>query len=104
MAAAFIVVSLKFAQIGGGEMLTEHVSLRERSKNGDLITKDLARRPRDTRSSRVDTIYDKLTSPPYVIDCVFKNLRRAGSLNDDVEAIWIFILERLELNLWVLTA
>ena len=41
-------------------LLTEHVSLRERSENGDLISEDLARRPRDTGSSGVDTVDNQL--------------------------------------------
>ena len=39
-----------------GFELTEHVGLRERAKDGDFITKDLARWPRDTSRRRVDAI------------------------------------------------
>lgn len=39
-----------------GFQLTEHVGLRERAKDGDFITKDLARWPRDTSRRRVDAI------------------------------------------------
>ena len=41
-------------------LLTEHISLRERSENGDLVTEDLARRPRNTGSSRVDAVDNQL--------------------------------------------
>lgn len=109
------------------KVLTEHISLREGSENGDLITEDLARGPRDTGSRRVNTINDQLcvnlrvsvclqkhihlrtncvltSASSDVVDGILENLRGTSSLNDDIETVWVLILELLELNLWVLTA
>jgi len=83
--------------------LTEHVGLRKRSEDGDLITEDLAGWPRDTSRRRINAIYNKLSSTSDVVNGVFENLGGSGGLDDNVKTIWVFCLELLELNLRVLT-
>jgi hypothetical protein len=55
---------------GGGE----HVGLREGTEDGDLVTKDLAGRPADTRRVAVHTVDDQLTAAADVVNGVFENL------------------------------
>ena len=104
--------------------LTEHVGLRERSQNGDLITEDLGRGPRDAGSGRIDAIDNELlinselalnfknesfkscylATSSNVIYCVLENLGGTSGLNNNVESIWVLILELLELDLGILAA
>lgn len=44
--------------------LTEHVGLRERAENGDLVTEDLAWWPAHTGRSGVNTVDDQLATTP----------------------------------------
>jgi len=81
----------------------EHVGLRERSKDCDLVAKDLAGRPGYTSSGRIDTIHNQFTTSSNVVDGILKNLGRSGGFNDDVKAVWVVILDLLELNFWVRT-
>jgi hypothetical protein len=63
-------------------------------------------------------INNQFTASSNVVDSILENLGRAGSFNDDagnssalliqsythgylLEAVWVFILDLLELNFWV---
>lgn len=84
-------------------ILTEHVSLGEGTKNGDLITKDLGWWPGNSSRAAVDTIDYELASTTNVVDSILENLSTSGSFNDNVEAIFVLILNLLELSFWVVT-
>jgi hypothetical protein len=63
---------------GGGE----HEGLGEGADDGDLITKDLGRRPRDAGRVGVDTVADELASAADVVDGVLEDLGASGSLDN----------------------
>ncbi|GAO51126.1 hypothetical protein G7K_5237-t1 [Saitoella complicata NRRL Y-17804] len=76
----------------------ETVCLGERSQNGNLITKDLGRGPRDAGSVGVDTVYDELTTTADVVDGGLENGRGSGGFDDDVESVGVVFLDLVPLG------
>lgn len=56
--AAASYCQFEHMNIVGRLVLTEHVGLREATKDGNLVTKYLTWWPGDTSRSRVDTVHD----------------------------------------------
>ena len=63
---------------GGGE----HEGLGEGTDDGDLVTEDLGRRPRDAGRVGVDTVADELAAATDVVGGVLEDLGASGSLDN----------------------
>lgn len=86
--------------VNGGR---EFVGLTERTEDGDFVTKDLARWPCDAVLAAVHAVHDELSTSSDIVDGVLEDLDAAGSLDDNVEAVWVLGLQLLELRGWVLS-